>query len=222
MRRSVAWASASALAASIVCWIQSPVDAAPRSTAAAIVNQLAARLADVANYRADLEIHLRMRHFPFLGAVFHGSTTYQAPGTFSVSLRQHALAQNYQRALTEMGNPEAWLESYNVSVDQSFAGQPGELALRLVPRRPNDVDHIVAIVDQASRTIQRIDWSYRNGGHVSMTQRYAPVDGLLMITHQDIDIATPRADVSAQADLRNYSIGRLLGRTSSAFAPGGR
>src|SRR5215472_1866192 len=102
MHRDLVWARAGVLTLVLLSSTHVPTAAAPPSAAAAIVDGLAVRLANVADYRADLELHVRMRHFPFIRASFRGSITFNAPDTFSVSLRQHSLAQSYQRAMTEM------------------------------------------------------------------------------------------------------------------------
>jgi hypothetical protein len=64
----------------------------------------------------------------------------------------------------------------------------------------------VAFIDLAAMTVDRVQWFYKDGGRVDMRQTYALVNNILMVGHQDIDIAVPSAHMFAQADLTGYSL----------------
>jgi len=197
-----------AVATTVASAIPTPTfaSAPPSSNADAIVAALATRLAAISTYKADIIIRVKMKSFPFFGASFYGTTTYKRPGEFTANFKQSSLAHGYATALADMGDPAVWKQSYNVAIDGGRSSDAGTLALRLVPKTPRDVDHTVAVVDVPTMTVRRITWYYTNGGTIDMHENYAPVAGILMPAHQDIDISLPTERVRAKADLSHYAL----------------
>jgi len=150
-----------------------------------------------------------MRRFPFLTTAFHGTMSYRSPSNYLVTLRQRELAQGYQKALSDIGNPARWPLTYTVSIQPATAEAAGSVDVLLTPRGQSVIDHVVAAVDEASATISRVEWYYKDGGHALMFQRFAMIDGCPMAVHQVFDIVTRGANVAVEADLTNYSITRL-------------
>jgi len=190
--------------AAVVC--SSGQAALADARADAIVAALAARTATIAAYRVAVTAHVRMRNFPFLRAVFRGTTQYTRPGQFSVALGNATLANDYQAAFNTMGDPAVWQQDYSIALDPSQASNPDVAALRLDPKTPGPIDHTVAFVRLSTMTVDQIQWYYTDGGRVIMQQSYAPVNNVLMVAHQDIDIAMPSARLFAQADLTGYAM----------------
>lgn len=182
--------------------------ASPALSAGNIVAALTSRVAGLASYSANVSARVRMRSFPFFRATFHGTTSFVRPGRFSVTMNNPTLAGDYQAAFNDMGDPAMWLKVYDVTVDAAQPAAAGLVALRLVPKLPNNIDHTVALVRLATMTVEHIDWFYTNGGRIAIQQQFESVGGLLMVTHQDIDVAMPSAKFSAQADLDGYSLSK--------------
>lgn len=157
-----------------------------------------------------------MRSFPFFHLTLRGSTTYRRPGGFTVALPQRRVARSYEAALNDMVDPTSWRKHYTVTIDASTPLSPELVGLRFVPKHAGTVDHTTAIVDRNDKTIRQIDWFYADGGHARVTQSFAAVGGLLLISHQTIDVATRQANVLADADLGNYS---MMSRRPVAFKP---
>jgi hypothetical protein len=163
-------------------------------------------VAGISAYTARVTAHVRMRNFPFIRATFSGTTSFQRPGQFTVKLNNASLASSYQYALENMGDPSQWMKSYDISMARDQSCDAGTVVLRLSPKVSGPIDHTLARVRLTTMTVDEIDWHYTNGGRIVMRQQYAPVNGVLMVSHQDIDIGMPNARLFARTDLEGYSV----------------
>jgi hypothetical protein len=74
----------------------------------------------------------------------------------------------------------------------------GVTTFRLVPRGAARVEHLDVQADDKNATILSMTWTYRDGGSISLTQQFSPVDGHLLVSGQNGQIALPgyQADVT--------------------------
>ena len=172
-----------------------------------LVAQLTARTASVASYSADISLHVALHSFPFLRLSVGGSTSYQQPGQYAVSLRTlPAIAHALHDVSGDAGDPNVWAHRFDIATDPTAQVPAGLVALRMTQKIHGRIDHIEAYVDTATLTVCRMEWYYDDGGHIFVDDHYAMVGSVLMVDHQDAEIEMPGVRASASSDISNYVI----------------
>ena len=173
----------------------------------AVVSQLEQRMDAVSAYSAHIKLAVQLHSFPFLAANLDGTTTYTKPGRYTVTFDQlPSLASAFQKVSGDVGDPAAWSQKYNISLDPSASTAANTLALRLTEKIKGQVDHALAFVDLASHTVTRMEWYYVNGGRIAMEQHFAPIDGVLLVDSQAADIDMPGYKATANAVFDGYDV----------------
>ena len=172
-----------------------------------VVSQLEQRMDAVSAYSAHIKLAVQLHSFPFLAANLDGTTTYTRPGRYTVTFDQlPSLASAFQKVSGDVGDPAAWPQKYNISLDPSPSTDANTLELRLTEKSKGQVDHALAFVDLASHTVTRMEWYYVNGGRIAMEQHFAPVDGVLLVDSQAADIDMPGYKATANAVFDGYDV----------------
>jgi hypothetical protein len=172
-----------------------------------IVNSVAGRTEAVKGYTADLSLHVNMHSFPFIGMTFNGTTAYQWPGKFAVTLHTlPAIARAFAKVSGDVGDPTTWQKRYDVAIVSAPQAPAGQIELRLTPKEPCQVAFALAFVDLTSKTIQRMEWHYVSGGHIEVDERYALQNGVLITAGQTAEITMPGIHATASSKLSNIVV----------------
>lgn len=192
---------------------------APVRTAAAgdLLGRMAAINPTLRTFTATMHADVTLKTFPFLNVHLIGTYYHKEPDRNKVVFTSGVpmVAQQFDKLYAHIESPSHWSQVYTVSV-VSDDGQ--STTFRLVPRKRGNVDHIDAVADDRSATVQSMRWNYDNGGFAEMRNRYGTVDGNLVIFSQTGHVQEPgyTADISSRLD--NYTLNVPI--ADSVFAPG--
>jgi|GEM_PF-4965683 len=171
---------------------------------ARVLALLGQRNAELAAYSFDLQVKLAMHTFPWLQPYLIGSGTYQKPGHYTVTFKQvPALARNYQRVTGEMLDPSSWPQKYVITMGQESAS---EAELILHERVKGEITEARAIVDTSTGYVKRMRFRYEHGGTIDIVQHSIPVQGFILPSAQDAEIAMPGIKATGHATFTNYHL----------------
>jgi hypothetical protein len=166
--------------------------ALPLRTAAA--DDLLARMStinpDLHSYTATVRAHVALTTFPFLATDIVATYYHKDPDLdkLEVTSGLPIIAQSFSKLFAHIEPPSRWAALYTITK----SGDDGKTTnLTLVPRDAGNVRKIEVLVDDATATIAAMRWDYENGGWLSMTQRYAVVQGNTMVTSQSGHVEEP-------------------------------
>ena len=195
-----------ALAAGLIL-LASPVGAqdqsAPPAAAAPATTIVLARLASdpqtPEGYTAHLELHVKLRTFPFIGLTVHGTSTYRKPGAYHYQLQNvPRIAAKFDDLRYDLGDPTSWGTRYEIAMaPQSSEDAP---VLRLTPKKPAIVTYLDIETDAKHGRMLKATWKRHDGGTIELTQTYTPVGTSEVVTEQraTIDIPHMRAELTAK------------------------
>lgn len=177
-------------------------------TASDVVAALVKRSDAIAGYHANLTVDLQMHSFPYLATTLDGTASYQRPGKYTVNFNSvPELASAFQNVSGDIGDPATWNQKYVVSLDPSTKSAPANtVILRLVQRVKGQIDHELAYVNTANATVTSMDWFYYSGGKITMSQHFAPIDGVLLVDTQNAEFDMPGYKATADAHFNGYSV----------------
>lgn len=166
--------------------------------AAPVLARLASDPRASGSFSADLELHIKMRTFPFVGLTVKGTSDYRRPGQYHYQLRNlPIIASKFNELRYDLGDPVSWAVKYDISMaPESTDDVP---VLRLTPKHPKLITQLDIVTDATRGRILKATWKRRDGGTIVVTQTYAIVDAADVVTEQHgmVDIPHFRADVSA-------------------------
>ncbi|HEY4439371.1 MAG TPA: hypothetical protein VGN14_02890 [Candidatus Elarobacter sp.] len=155
-------------------------------------------------YKASVQLHVRMRVFPFIRLTLRGDSWYRRPGLYRFVFRGVPLvAKAFSDMKYDLGDPARWPERYTVA----FAPQSTDTApvLRMTPKSPGLVTHLDVAVDPARGRILRATWARRDGGEIVLVQTYgAGGDGHAVVSKQFATINLPRMKAELEADYADF------------------
>jgi hypothetical protein len=149
-------------------------------------------------YSAKLELHIKLRSFPFIGLTVHGTSSYRRPGLYHFQLQNLPhIAAKFDDLHYDLGDPESWGTRYDVAMSpESTDDVP---VLRLTPKKATLVTYLDIESDAKYGRIIKATWKRNDGGTIVLTQTYAPIGSADVVTeqHATIDIPHLRAEVTA-------------------------
>jgi hypothetical protein len=150
-------------------------------------------------YSADLELHVKLRSFPFIGLTVHGTSSYRKPGLYHYQLQNlPRIAAKFNDLHYDLGDPETWTTRYDIAMSPaSTADAP---VLRLTPKKPGGmVTYLDIETDGKNGRMLTATWKRRDGGSIVLTQTYAPIGSTDVVTaqHATFNIPHMRADLTA-------------------------
>jgi hypothetical protein len=189
------------LAASPVC----AQDAGPPAPAPAVAVAPAIVLARLATdprtpegYSAHLELHAKLRSFPFIGLTVHGTSSYRKPGLYHYQLENlPRIAAKFDDLHYDLGDPTSWSQRYEIALaPESTEDAP---ILRLTPKKPGLVMYLDIETDAKHARMLKATWKRHDGGTIVLTQTYTALGSADVVTqqHATIDIPHMRAEVTA-------------------------
>ncbi len=149
-------------------------------------------------YSANVELHVKLRSFPFIGLTVHGTSTYRRPGQYHYQLQNlPKIAGKFDDLRYDLGDPQTWSLKFDIGLaPQSTDDAP---VLRLTPKHPGLVTALDIETDAKHARLYKAVWHRRDGGSITLTQTYAAVGAADVVTaqHAEIDIPHMRAELTA-------------------------
>jgi hypothetical protein len=149
-------------------------------------------------YVADVELHVKLRSFPFIGLTVHGISTYQRPGQYRYQLQNlPRVAAKFDDLRYDLGDPTSWTLKYDITMaPQSTDAAP---VLRLMPKHPGQVTMLDIETDAKHARMLKATWTRKDGGTIVLTQTYAAIgpDDVVTAQRAAIDIPHMRAELTA-------------------------
>ncbi len=184
--------------------------AAPASAEAgpsAILAGIAARNPSLQTYQARVHVDVRMLNFPWLSPKLDGTSYFKRPDKYEVVFdRVPSYAHGIDKLFGSIDDVADWMKNWNISYDgvQTVDGKP-LFALRMTKKIYSDqTKDTVAYIDPSSYQVVRMDWHYRNGGTITMTQTYRQQGAYNVVSTQHADIHIPHVHAVADATYGQY------------------
>ncbi len=175
--------------------------------AASVLQHIEARNPSLTSFQAPVHVNIRMLSFPWLSPQLDGTTYYKRPGKYEmIFTRVPSYAHGINKLFSDIGDPAGWEKDSNIVLQgvQRIDDRP-LLALRLTKKIYSDqIDDAIAYVDPATFEVVRMDWHYRNGGLITMTQTYRNQGQYSVISTQHADIRIPHVRAVADASYGAY------------------
>lgn len=183
------------------------VPASAQSSPAAILAGIAARNPSLASYQARVHVDVHMLNFPWLSPKLDGTSYFKRPDKYEVVFdRVPSYAHGIDKLFGSIDDVAAWVKEWNIEYGgvQNVEGK-ALYALRMTKKIYSDqIKDTVAYVDPATYQVVRMDWHYRNGGTITMTQTYREQAGYNVVCAQHAEIAIPHVRAVADAAYGEY------------------
>ena len=181
-----------------------PAVAAPLApSVGSIVAGISARNPSLESFQARVHVDVHMRSFPWLSPQLDGTSYFKRPDNYEVVFdRVPSYAHGINKLFGDVDDVAAWEKDSNIAYAglKTIDGRP-LYALRMTKKIYSDqIADTVAYVDPSSYQVVRMDFHYRNGGTITMTQTYREQGPYSVVSSQHADIHIPH--VSAVADAR--------------------
>jgi outer membrane lipoprotein-sorting protein len=181
--------------------------AAAQTSPAAILAGIAARNPSLQSYQARVHVNVHMLNFPWLSPKLDGTSYFKRPDKYEVVFdRVPSYAHGIDKLFGTIDDVATWLKEWNIGYDgvQNVDGKP-LFALRMTKKIYSDqIEDTVAYVDPATFQVDRMDWHYRNGGTITMTQTYREQGNYNLVSSQHAEIHIPHVHAVADATYAAY------------------
>lgn len=181
--------------------------AAAQSSPSAILAGIAARNPSLQSFQARVHVNVRMLNFPWLSPKLDGTSYFKRPDNYEVVFdRVPSYAHGINKLFGDIDDVASWLKFWNISYDgvQNVDGH-ALYALRMTKKIYSDqIKDSVAYVDPSTFQVVRMDWHYRNGGTITMTQTYRQQGQYSVVSTQHADIHIPHVHAVADATYGEY------------------
>jgi outer membrane lipoprotein-sorting protein len=182
---------------------------------AASAGDLLARMAalnpDLHAFTATLHARVSMRTFPFLTANLVGTYYYKEPDKTKVAFAKGipipGLASQFDNLYAHIEDPSRWKQVYVVAL---ISDDGKTTTFKLTPRKPGNIEHIDATVDDKRATVTSMRWNYANGGYAEMTNTYGHVQGNVLVVSQTGHVDEPGYVADLDSTIDGYTINPTL------------
>lgn len=204
-KRFISLLGALALAGSLAA----PASAASgaQSSPDSVLAGIAARNPSLQSFQARVHVNVHMLTFPWLSPNLDGTSYYKRPANYEVVFdRVPSYAHGINKLFGDIDDVAAWEKYSNIFYDgvQTIDGKP-MYALRMTKKIYSDqIADTIAYVDPSTYQVLRMDWHYRNGGNITMTQTYRQQGQYNVVSTQHVDIHIPRVHAVADATYGQY------------------
>jgi outer membrane lipoprotein-sorting protein len=198
---------AASLLAVVALALAPALPARAQSSPAPILAAIAARNPSLQSFQARVHVNVHMLNFPWLSPKLDGTSYFKRPDSYEVVFdRVPSYAHGIDKLFGSIDNVAGWLKDFDISYDgvQNVDGH-SLFALRMTKKIYSDqIKDTVAYVDPATYQVVRMDWHYRNGGTISMTQTYRQQGQYNVVATQHADIKIPHVHAVADATYGAY------------------
>lgn len=181
--------------------------ASAQSSPAGILAAISARNPSLQSYQARVHVNVRMLNFPWLSPKLDGTSYFKRPDSYEVVFdRVPSYAHGINKLFGDIDDVAAWEKDSNISYAgvQTIDGKPF-YALTMTKKIYSDqIAGTVAYVDPSTYQVTRMDWHYRNGGTITMTQTYRQQGQYNVVATQHADIHIPHVHAVADAAYGEY------------------
>lgn len=164
-------------------------------------------------YQTRIHVSIHLQSFPWVSQHLDGTAYYKRPGSYEVVFdKAPAYAHGIDRVFGNAGDPAQWQRDSNIAYlgEQNIDGHP-ELLLKLTKKIYSDqLADSIAYVDPATYQVVRVDFHYRNGGVIEMTQQFKVQDGYDVLAAQHAQIHIPHVRAVADATFGTYALNVAL------------
>lgn len=172
-----------------------------------ILARIAARNPSLQSFQARVHVNVHMLNFPWLSPQLDGTSYFKRPNSYEVVFdRVPSYAHGIKKLFGDIDDVAAWEKDSNIAYagTQTVDGR-ALYALRMTKKIYSDqVADTVAYVDPATFQVVRMDWHYRNGGSITMTQTYRRQGDYDVVATQHADIHIPHVRAVADATFGAY------------------
>lgn len=158
-------------------------------------------------FQARVHVDIHMKTFPWLAPQLDGTAYYKRPDNYEVVFdRVPSYAKGINKLFGDIDDPAGWQRDSNISYDgvKSLTGHQ-YLTLRMTKKIYSDqLADAVAYLDPISFQVALMEWHYRNGGIISMTQTFKQQGAYSVVATQHADIRIPRVHAVADAAYGQY------------------
>ncbi len=184
-----------------------PVNAQTPLDAQSILQRIEQHNPSLQSFQARVHVDVRMLNFPWLSPKLDGTSYFKRPNNYEVVFdRVPSYAHGITKLFGDIADAAAWEKDSNIAYDgvRTIDGRP-MLALRLTKKIYSDqIKDTVAYVDPATFQVVRMDWNYRSGGVITMTQTFRGDGPYTVIASQHADIHIPHVRAVADAVYGSY------------------
>jgi hypothetical protein len=153
--------------------------------------------AGLRTYEARMRVDINLKTFPYFSPTLNGNLYFKQPDKQAVVFdTAPILAAQFKKVYPRVESPVRWPQIYDFS---RYGGDAQTTTFRLVPKKNGRIDHLDAVVDNATATIKSYTWTYKDGGFITLNQTFATVNGNYLVKEQRgrIEVPSYRADVSS-------------------------
>jgi hypothetical protein len=182
--------------------------APPSQSAGSLLVRMAQVNPNLHAFSATLRAHVALKSFPFLATDLVGTYYYKEPDKNKVVFTSGVpiVAAQFDKLYAHIESPSQWEKVYTVT---TVSDDGNTTAFKLVPRTAGNIDHIDAVVDDASATVKSMRWNY-NGGYAEMTNRYGDVGGYVVVQSQTAHVELPGYTADITSTIDNYKFNPAL------------
>jgi hypothetical protein len=148
-------------------------------------------------YSANLELHVKLRSFPYIGLTVHGTSSYRRPGLYHYQLQNlPRIASKFDDLHYDLGDPSSWGSRYDIAMAPESTDEAP--ILRLTPKITGQVMYLDIETDADHGRLLKATWK-RHDGTIVLRQTYAFLGAADVVTqqHATIDIPHLRAELTA-------------------------
>jgi outer membrane lipoprotein-sorting protein len=181
--------------------------ASARSSANAVLAGISARNPSLQSYQARVHVNVHMLNFPWLSPQLDGTSYFKRPASYEVVFdRVPSYAHGINKLFGDIDDVAAWEKDWNIVYDGvTMVDRRPLYALRMTKKIYSDqIADTVAYVDPSTYQVVRMDWHYRNGGIITMTQAYRQQGQYNIVASQHADIHIPHVHAVADATYGAY------------------
>ncbi|MDQ2663119.1 MAG: hypothetical protein M3Y18_03690 [Candidatus Eremiobacteraeota bacterium] len=172
-----------------------------------IVVRMIERNPSLRSFRARVHVNVHMKSFPFLSPTLDGTSYFRRPDNYEVVFdRVPGYAKGFSKLFNDIGDPASWERDQSVQFEgmRSLNGR-SVLVLRLAKKIHSDqLADTVAYVDPTEYTVAQMEWHYRNGGAIVMTQSFRSEGPYSVISSQHAIISIPHVRAVADSAYAAY------------------
>jgi hypothetical protein len=179
---------------------------APDVSAAEIVTKITEQNPSMLSYQARVSVDFRLKSFPYFAQHLDGTTYFKRPDNFEVVFdRVPSYAKGFEKLYSDIGDPTNWHKRFQiVRAGERIVDGHRDIVLRLTLVQRGMIDHEYVMVDPVKWHIDQMEWSYYNGGLISMTQDFRQEGEFMILAAQHATIRIPHISAAAEASYRDY------------------
>jgi len=178
-----------------------------QTSTSSVLAGIAARNPSLFSFEARVHVDIHMLNFPWLSPKLDGTSYYKRPNSFEVVFdRVPSYARGINKLFGDIDDVAAWQNDSNISYAgvQTLGGRPLYL-LRMTKKIYSDqIADTIAYVDPSTYQVVRMDWHYRSGGSITMTQTYRRQGPYSVVSTQHAEIHIPHVHAVADAMYGQY------------------